>query len=236
MGLSHSPNIVTSGMVFCIDIANKRSYSGTGTVITDLTGKGNNAVSSAQLGTTTNYGGGLRFNGVDQYVIIGNPASMAVTPSSSFTLCLWAEANTVKGNANTGSLFGRGSTGGSHGIGLTRSDPLLQLRVGSRTTPSDIGQLITISPNVPYFVAMTYTAFEQKVYINNTLNNTSNSQGHIGQTFDNSDWVCFYPNAVTGGNADYPGGILYYASMYNRALSEKEVLNNFQALRGRFGI
>lgn len=236
MGLSHSPNIVTAGMVFCIDIANKRSYPGTGTIITDLTGKGNNAVSSAQLTYTSNYGGGLIVNGVDQYILIGNPASMAVTPTSSFTLCLVAEANTVKGNANTGTLFGRGSTTGSHGIGLTRTDPTIYLAVGTRTANGTPGTSLTVSKNTPYFIAMTYNPFEQKIFLNNSLQNTSNSQIGLGQTFDNADWTCFYPSAVTGGNGDYPGGVLYYASMYNRCLTDQEIFNIFYAIRGRFGI
>ena len=31
MGLSHSPRIVTDGLVLCLDAASKRSYPGTGT-------------------------------------------------------------------------------------------------------------------------------------------------------------------------------------------------------------
>ena len=36
MGLSHSPRIVTDGLVLCLDAANKRSYPGAGTTWTDL--------------------------------------------------------------------------------------------------------------------------------------------------------------------------------------------------------
>ena len=47
MGLSHSPRIVTDGLVLCLDAANKRSYPGAGTTWTDLTANKNN-------GTLTN--------------------------------------------------------------------------------------------------------------------------------------------------------------------------------------
>ena len=36
MGLTHSPRIVTDGLVFCVDAADARSYPGTGTTWTAL--------------------------------------------------------------------------------------------------------------------------------------------------------------------------------------------------------
>lgn len=42
MGLAHSPRIVTDGLVLCLDAANQKSYPGTGTAWTDLSGNGNN--------------------------------------------------------------------------------------------------------------------------------------------------------------------------------------------------
>ena len=36
MGLSHSPRIVTDGLVFCVDAGDKMSYPGAGTTWTDL--------------------------------------------------------------------------------------------------------------------------------------------------------------------------------------------------------
>ena len=42
MGLTHSPRIVTDGLVLALDAANVKSYGGSGTTWTDLSGKGNN--------------------------------------------------------------------------------------------------------------------------------------------------------------------------------------------------
>ena len=47
MGLAHSPSIVTDGLVLCVDAANTKSYPGSGTTWTDISGKGHN-------GTLTN--------------------------------------------------------------------------------------------------------------------------------------------------------------------------------------
>ena len=42
MGLTHSPRIVTDGLVLCLDAANAQSYPGTGTTWTDRSTSGNN--------------------------------------------------------------------------------------------------------------------------------------------------------------------------------------------------
>ena len=42
MGLAHSPRIVTDELVLALDAGNTKSYPGSGTTWTDLSGKGNN--------------------------------------------------------------------------------------------------------------------------------------------------------------------------------------------------
>lgn len=43
MGLVHSPSIVTNGLIVCLDAANARSYSGSGSTWADLSGNGNDS-------------------------------------------------------------------------------------------------------------------------------------------------------------------------------------------------
>ena len=47
MATNYNPKIVTDGLVLCLDAANTKSYSGSGTTWTDISGKSNN-------GTLTN--------------------------------------------------------------------------------------------------------------------------------------------------------------------------------------
>lgn len=47
MALHHSPSIVTSGLVLCLDAANVKSYPGTGTTWFDISGNGNNGTIDA---------------------------------------------------------------------------------------------------------------------------------------------------------------------------------------------
>ena len=56
MGLSHSPNIVTDGLVLCLDAANPRSYPGSGTSWLDLSGQGNNGTLNGPTFSNDNSG------------------------------------------------------------------------------------------------------------------------------------------------------------------------------------
>ena len=76
MAFFHSPNIVTDGLVLCLDAADKTSYSGSihgGTIATwtDLSSNGNNGT----FNNTTfdsGSGGNINFDGTDDYVQIGD--------------------------------------------------------------------------------------------------------------------------------------------------------------------
>lgn len=52
MGTVVGPDVVTRGLVLALDAGTDRSYPGTGTVWTDVSGKGNNATSQASASTT----------------------------------------------------------------------------------------------------------------------------------------------------------------------------------------
>lgn len=54
MAFSHNPRIVTDGLVLCVDPSDKNCYGGSGTTATDLSTQGNNVTfTDANVGTTT---------------------------------------------------------------------------------------------------------------------------------------------------------------------------------------
>ena len=64
----YGPRIVSNGLVLCLDAANKRSYPGTGTTWTDLSGNSNNG--TLTNGPTFSAGnmGSILFDGTNDYV------------------------------------------------------------------------------------------------------------------------------------------------------------------------
>jgi len=80
MALVHSPSIVTSGLVLCLDAGNSKSYPGSGTVWTDLINS-----NTASLDTPTYSNGTLNFSGI--YDIVSSNYNL--TLGSSFSISLW---------------------------------------------------------------------------------------------------------------------------------------------------
>ena len=68
MGVAYNPNIVTDGLVLCLDAANKRSYPGTGTTWTDRSANGNNGTLTNGPTFDSANGGSIVFDGTNDYV------------------------------------------------------------------------------------------------------------------------------------------------------------------------
>ena len=81
MALTHGIKpIVTSGLVLCLDAANRKSYPGTGPTWTDLINS-----NTASLDTPTYSNGTLNFGGI--YDIVSSNYNL--TLGSSFSISLW---------------------------------------------------------------------------------------------------------------------------------------------------
>ena len=88
MALSHSPRIVTNGLVLALDAANIKSYPGSGTTWTDLSGIGNNGTLTNGPTYSSANGGSLVFNGTDNYVSL--PAN-SINTNADLTLNYWVK-------------------------------------------------------------------------------------------------------------------------------------------------
>ena len=96
MGLAHSPQIVTDNLVFCLDAANTKSYGGSGTTWTDLSGKGNNGTLTSMNGSNYNSanGGYLDFDGSIDQINCGSSDDFAFG-TGDFTIEFWCNPDTV---------------------------------------------------------------------------------------------------------------------------------------------
>ena len=84
MGLSHSPKIVTTGLVLALDAANPKSYPGTGTTWKDLSGNGYDF----------SFGAGLSWNSTGTFSMTAVSSGGAVfsgniTSSTTCTMQFW---------------------------------------------------------------------------------------------------------------------------------------------------
>jgi len=225
MATNYSPKIVTDGLVLCLDAANPKSYPGSGTTWTDLSGNGNDGTLVNGVGFDSGNQGSLTFDGVNDYVDCGNIFN---AENQSLTgMVNSKEISFSKYNAFLDKL----SSGGSWRFHSNNGNLLLGVRpnAGGYTT---ISSGAILSTNIWYNLAFSYNSATNFVslFVNGlmvtsgTLSLTPGSNGtplRIGRATNNG----VYSNFNMGG-----------AMLYDRALTEAEIKQNFNALRGRYGI
>lgn len=215
----------TSGLVAAYSF-----NEGSGTTVTDLSGNGNNGTINSATWTTGKYGGALSFNGSSSYVDLGNPASLQLTGSMTWSAWIYAVANpaddgqiVAKSDNSSGWQFKTSPDTGPHTFGVAVSPSS-----GSRTQRYST---TTRSLNTWYHVAGVYNASAGtlNIYVNGVLDNGALSGTIPASQFNNSA-VNVNIGRRTGGY--YFNGIIDEVRIYNRALSLTEIQTDMNAPLG----
>ena len=217
MSLSHSPSIVTSGLVLCLDAASPRSYPGSGTAWTDVSGNGKNGTLTNGPTYSSSNMGSIVFDGIDDYVSLGAILSGGVT--TAFTLMAWAKTSTASGWQTA-----VGTLGTYRQIGFMNNSFYWGGNVGGGNLFVNGG---AVTAGIWYHLAFTFNGTTGYGYLNSTQ--TTGSIGGNGGTIGNSIIGSY-------GAGEYINGNISSVQIYNRALSAYEVTQNFNALGGRYGI
>lgn len=231
MALAHSPSIVRSGLVLHLDAANIKSYPGSGTVWTDLSGNANNGTLVGGVGYSAANAGGLVFDGANDYVTVANSASMR--PSTELTVECVIKPTSTPGSWSQ--LIGYGQADYVNG------NYLLFLETGTT-----ICRALARVNNTEYRCNTLYTApVNQNTHITFTMKTGDAIRSYFNGVADITTALpagTFTYNGTTSGyQIGSPGGSwfpgsMYFLKIYNRALTAAEVQQNFNAARGRFGI
>ena len=264
--IDSNQKIVTNGLVLHLDAAQRRSYSGSGTVWTDLSGNGNNGTLTNGPTFNSANGGSIQFDGSNDHVNMGdilNNVFAGTNPKYSFNV--WVMFNTLAVNTNY-SIFNKNGDGS-----FAENQRLLAFLVRNVTASSYNGfqvEIITffdintanyrgvrtlnanLKTNTLYNIQLTFDSTVNtndgldrvKIYINGQLQSTtiSFSVGTLTNTFQNSTARLALGAAIGTNPTNIPNnllnGTIYNASIYNRALSDAEVLQNYNATKARFEV
>jgi hypothetical protein len=221
MGIARGPKIVTSGLVLALDAADKLSYPGSGTTWRNLAS--NNFNCTLTNGPTFSGAnmGSIVYDGVDD----SGTCNLVTSDANNVTLEAWFKITTLPGtiilyNGNS-AASGYGFTHGACGATSTT----LYVFFGG------------LNCNVVSYAGMTTNVWYQAVYTRTTTPSTSNILYING--ISRSTNTSSNPNAPAGttsiGDPGYPGYISI-ARIYNRALTATEVLQNYNATKGRYGL
>ena len=222
MALSHSPRIVTDGLVLCLDAANPKSYPVSGVTWGDMSGGGNNGTLVGGVAYSSSNTGTLVFDGVNDRIT--TPLSTAF---QDFTVCVWfrqsggaiAFQRLVDKSYINGFWIGRSSTNANTWGG------------GIKDGAPSYGRFITLTDGQWHYLAFRRQGTTHTIFGDGITNTTSGTV--TGTALDTTQMQI---GLAVGDTSTCFNGNIPVVKVYNRALENSEILQNFNALRGRFGL
>jgi hypothetical protein len=219
------PRIVTSELVLCLDAANTKSYPGSGTTWTDLSGNQINGTLTNGPTFSSANGGSIVFNGTNNYVNCGT-YQFNTTQGS---ICCWFKPTTNITASVTKRLWGSNDN-----FEARWDDSSGALTIDLGVTQSVITAQTSWLNTTWYNLVVTWNSSitTSRVYIQGTLNVT----GTTGSSATLTALTGSFFIATSSFNLQYLDASIAHFTAYNRALSADEVAQNFNALRGRYGV
>jgi hypothetical protein len=224
--------IVTSGLTFNLDAGFTPSYSRSGTTWYDVSGSNNGMLTNGPTFNSEN-GGSIVFDGVDDNVQLG--AASNFISGDKITVEAWVRTNVVNTYKKIFVTVGQG----------TQSINGIYFSLGPN---NDGGFNYGTYFGVTTSVAQTAAVWPNNISTTSFTNLTGTYDGSNIYLYVNGFLVAQQPltgNIGTGGIARISGydnngetwnGNISNIKIYNRALSSTEVLQNYNAQKGRFGL
>jgi hypothetical protein len=229
MAVNYNPSIVTNGLMFLVDPKNISSYPGSGTTLTNVLGGNNMTI----YGSPTYNSAGYFTLGNDQttqYIM----NSSFPNPTGAVTYNIWFRSNffspvqtpftySVGGNNEMLLFIPNPTTFGPHPIGnntwTVATSDMTNVWVNATWTRDSVTGVNVLYRNGVQIGTFTNAA---------GTNITTNGYLIVGQESDS-------PGGGFDPNQNLDGDFGFFA-IYNRVMTATEVLQNFNALRGRYGI
>jgi hypothetical protein len=208
-------SIITTGLVLNLDASNSSSYPGSGTSWNDISGNNNNALLNGAVFSSV--------SGISYFTCGTNCISANITKSASMTFSVWAKSSNFSASTM---LFNTGD----YGVG---PDLLFFLNTIYWNIYDNTASPFTFSP------AANISNWHNYTVVNDA---TSNAKLYIDGVFKAS--ATYRSNIATttlsigggGGNTNKWIGEIANFQAYNRVLTASEVLQNFNSLKGGFGL
>jgi Concanavalin A-like lectin/glucanases superfamily len=231
VAVAYNPSVSMSGLTLYLDGGNLKSYPGTGTTWSDLSGNGASATLVNSISWTSPYF--TNFTGVSGNCITvnvtANLASLLSVGTGDFTYGHWVYFTTLSAGNQT--LFYCGS-GNSNLIRVASATSIDIIAGTSGSTQQITATIPTLTVNTWANIVVVRQSGTLTVYVNGVPNTPTAS-------FTPSVSIAAADPGFLG-NPNFAGqylqGNFSVFQAYNTALSGDSVLQNFNALRGRFVI
>jgi hypothetical protein len=226
-----SASIVTSGLVLNLDAGNPASYPGSGTTWTNLIGSGNAATLTNGPTYSSANSGSIVFDGTNDYA--GGSFISAIN-LSFYTVDFWIKPSAF-GNYNQNISFCAYSDTSPWNGFTFHTTSSGTLYVGTK-----LGDRMS---NIGGAAAMTLNVWQNYTFVNNNGNCIlyKNAVSYVTQAcgVSGSNNTLYTFGVVPSGGASnglINGNVASLKVYSGKALSAGEVTQNYNALRGRYGI
>lgn len=212
--------IVKNGLVLYLDAANPSSYPGSGNTWFDLTKYQNNGTLINGFTYDSANGGSIVFDGNANgcAVIPGNTTSLSTLTVYTMELLIKA---TYSGNRV---ILEKGPNAKM----LIQPDAIDNMFYGDFTSFTRFQDTVTIFNGNWIYICVAQSSTFRNLYINNQLKDTTN----LGNAVANSNDITL----MSRNGAFAQSGNVSIFRIYNRVLTTLEIQQNYNAIKGRFGI
>jgi hypothetical protein len=223
--------IVTNGLVLNVDAGFTPSYSRSGTTWYDISGSNNGTLTN---GPTFNSGDGgtIVFDGTNDEVTIGSRNGDSFVDTDDMTVSVFLKIN----NKNIAGVLGRFSQGAINDgwCVWVYLDKIIFFNTNSSgnydPAYNNTGYSFINGEWFHFCVTRNSSTKKLKWYINGQLNQEYTTSSSTFKKTNNGISI-----ASLGGSYNMNGNITL-SQIYNRALTATEVLQNYNAQKGRFGL
>jgi hypothetical protein len=223
MSYANGPKIVTNNLVLLLDAGNSKSYPGSGNTWFDLSGNNNNGagiMSSAINGPTfsSSNGGSIVFAGSFDSVTIPNQTRNILSCN------IWLKKTNANTTVNNRDRLVMSINSFGWGIGINGDNTVFFTNVGMSQTISNQVINNTLWNNLCITHSGSLTCF----YFNGVLDVCKNYSASFSSSGNYS--------IGSRGNNEWFSGSMSHVSIYSSVLTAENVLQNYNALKGRFNL
>ena len=226
MGIAYNPRTITDGLVLCLDAGNPKSYPGSGTTWTDLSGNG--YVGTLQNSPTynVNNGGYFEFDGVDTAI-----TTNLTRDNDNFSYSAWFRYGGGTGERDIIDTFEGTSTewtrlnvlNGNHSFHIDNDNNKTVLQGSAAQTNVWYNSVGTWDPSTG----------SMKLYVNGELD----AQTTKAQTTTISGLSNLFIGARSSSSyLEVFIGNIACVYVYSKTLTPQEIQQNYNALKSRFGL
>jgi hypothetical protein len=223
------PSIVTSGMTLNLDAGYVPSYPRTGTTWNDLSGNNNNGTLISAPTFNSASDGGITFSATNQYtstnITVPSPSTRATTYEIAFIPAVGSITNL------SGLMGWSGYLIDGFSLGFDNFNTIISQGYSSGSTTSFYNGVGNFSYSSATVVTAVYENLKNTYYINGVLAYSTTYTIPVTTSFTTINVGGYSQGGWTQSRCT-----VFYARVYDRALSASEVLNNYNVNKSRFGL